>query len=156
MQTNTDRRTPHADIAQLNSFLRGELAAVETYDQALSKIDDMQVKEPLRVARTSHERRASLIRQRILVLGGEPAESSGLWGGIAKLVEAGAAAFGTSPAIAALEEGEDRGRDDYRSDLGDLSLETRTFVSSTVLPEQLKTHDLMSALKRQLKAEASS
>jgi bacterioferritin (cytochrome b1) len=155
MHSNNQSEVNQTDVDQLNSFLRGELAAVETYDQALSKIDDRQLKKPLREVRASHDRRAYLIRQRILVLGGEPAASSGMWGGIAKLVEAGAAAFGVSPAIAALEEGEDRGRDGYRKELDDLSPETQAFVSDTVLPEQLRTHDMVSALKREIKGRSS-
>ena len=156
MYSNSQTGDDRSDVTQLNSFLRGELAAVETYDQALNKIDDARVEQPLREVRASHDRRAYLLRQRILVLGGEPAASSGVWGGIAKLVEGGAAAFGVSPAIAALEEGEDRGRDNYRSDLDDLSPETRSFVSNTVLPEQMRTHEMVSGLKRQLKARSAS
>jgi bacterioferritin (cytochrome b1) len=156
MQSNTQSEFNQSDVDQLNSFLRGELAAVETYDQALNKIQDRQIQQPLREVRASHDRRAYLLRQRILVLGGEPAASSGLWGGIAKMVEAGAAAFGVSPAIAALEEGEDRGRDDYRSELSDLSPETQSFVSENVLPEQLRTHEVVSSLKRELKARSAS
>jgi len=156
MHSNNQTEVNQTDVDQLNSFLRGELAAVETYDQALSKIEDRQLKKPLREVRASHDRRAYLIRQRILVLGGEPVASAGMWGGIAKLVEAGAAAFGVSPAIAALEEGEDRGRDGYRKELDDLSPETQAFVSDTVLPEQLRTHDMVRALKRELKSRSVS
>jgi bacterioferritin (cytochrome b1) len=155
MYSNSHSETNRTDISQLNSFLRGELAAVETYDQALNKIEDAYIREPLREVRASHDRRAQLLRQRILVLGGEPAPSSGAWGGFTKLVEAGAAVFGISPAIAALEEGEDHGRDDYRADLHDLSPETQTFVSKNVLPEQLRTHDMVSNLRRQLKDDYS-
>lgn len=155
MQSNNQSDINRTDVAQLNSFLRGELAAVETYDQALNKIDDSELREPLRDVRASHDRRAQLLRQRILVLGGEPASSSGIWGGFAKLVEGGAAVFGVSPAIAALEEGEDHGRDDYGADLHDLSPETQNFVSKSVLPEQLRTHDVVSSLKRQLKHDYS-
>jgi len=153
---SNDFSTNKADVNQLNSFLRGELSAVETYDEALARIDDAQVREPLREARASHDRRAYLLRQRILVLGGEPVSSSGVWGSFAKLVAAGAAMIGVSPAVAALEEGEDRGRDDYRADLHDLSPETQNFVSRDVLPEQLRTHDVVRNVKRQLKEDAAS
>lgn len=139
------------DVDQLNSFLRGELAAVETYDQVLERIDDSRVKQPLWEARASHGRRADLLRERIAVLGGEPASSSGAWGGFAKLVQGGASLFGVAPAIAALEEGEDHGRNDYRADLSELSAETQDFVARNIIPEQLRTHDVVSTLKRQLK-----
>ncbi len=156
MHSNSQSEINRTDVDQLNSFLRGELAAVETYDQALSKLEDARVKEPLREVRASHGHRADLLRRRILVLGGEPASSSGVWGGFAKLVEGSAAILGVSPAIAALEEGEDRGRANYRDDLYDLSPETQSFVSHTVLPEQLRTHDVVSTLKRQLKNDSVS
>jgi len=155
MYSNNQSNINESDIGHLNSFLRGELAAVETYDQALSRIDDARLREPLRQVRESHDQRAGLLRERILVLGGEPASSSGVWGGFTKFVEAGASMLGVSPAIAALEEGEDRGRDNYRADLHDLSPETQRFVSTTVLPEQLRTHDVVSSLRRQLKDDYS-
>ena len=139
--------TIEADVNQLNSFLRGELAAVETYDQAIDKINDSHVQGRLREVRLSHEQRASLLRQRVLSLGGEPAEGSGLWGSFAQLVEGGAKLFGPAAAISALEEGEDHGRDDYRRDLTELTSETRTFISRTILPEQQRTHDAIRALK---------
>jgi hypothetical protein len=79
--------------------------------------------------------------------GGEPAEGSGVWGGFAQLVEGSAKIFGKKAAIAALEEGEDHGRDDYRSELEELSPETRRMIETRILPEQHRTHDAMSQLK---------
>jgi predicted house-cleaning noncanonical NTP pyrophosphatase (MazG superfamily) len=150
MKTTTSRGTATLvdDLDHLNSFLRGEISAVETYDQALEKLADQpSVRERLQDARSSHQERVSLLRTEITKRGGEPAEGSGAWGSFAKLVEGGAKVFGAKAAIAALEEGEDHGRDDYRRDLEDLSLEVRRLVESQLLPAQLRTHDLMSALK---------
>jgi uncharacterized protein (TIGR02284 family) len=138
------------DVDQLNSFLRGEISAVETYDQAINKITDSRVSQQLVELRSSHSRRVELLRQRVVSLGGEPSSSSGIWGSFAKAVEGAAATFGVSSAIAALEEGEDHGRDDYRADLKDVSPDTRNFITSSILPEQLRTHSAMSALKRQV------
>ncbi len=139
------------DVKQLNSFLRGELSAVETYDQAIEKIgSNAGLAGTLQEVRDSHERRAELLRERVMNLGGEPAESSGAWGSFAKLVEGGAKAFGEKAAIAALEEGEDHGRDDYKRDLKDLSVETSTFVQAELLPAQTATHDTLSRLKKTL------
>lgn len=151
MESNLSQSN-QSDVDQLNSFLRGELAAVETYDQALNRIDDLQVTQPLREVRASHGRRADLLRQRIMGLGGEPSTGSGVWGSFAKLVEGSASVFGVASAIAALEEGEDHGRDDYRADLHGLSNETQTFVTRSIVPEQLRTHEVVSSLKRQVKA----
>ena len=58
------------DITQLNSFLRGELSAVETYDQAIAKLgDDPAVRGKLDNCRTSHQLRATLLREEILPVG---------------------------------------------------------------------------------------
>lgn len=135
------------DIKQLNSFLRGELSAVETYGQALDKVDDLTALEVLRKSRESHEKRANQLRQFIRNLGGEPSEDSGAWGVLAQAVEGSAKMFGAAAAIAALEEGEDHGLADYRRDVPELTQETRRFVADHLLPEQIQTHADMALLK---------
>ena len=135
------------DVDQLNSFLRGELSAVETYGQALGKIDEQRSLSVLRENRASHERRADALRQYIRSIGGQPSQESGAWGTFAKAVEGGAAALGTGAAIAALEEGEDHGLADYRRDLSELSAESRVFVTTELLPLQQRTHEALSTLK---------
>jgi hypothetical protein len=85
---------------------------------------------------------------RIAMLGGDPVDDSGVWGGFAKLVQGGAQLFGKNAAIAALEQGEDIGKKDYSQDLDKLTPETRTFVTSELLPEQQRTHDALSSLKK--------
>jgi hypothetical protein len=66
------------------------------------------------------------------------------------LVEGGAKVFGEKAAIAALEEGEDHGRDDYQRDVKELDSEARSFVEQNIVPEQVRTHRAMSQLKKQL------
>jgi uncharacterized protein (TIGR02284 family) len=141
----------NGDIDHLNSFLRGEISAVETYDQALKKLaSNPSVAPTLRECQTSHQNRAQLLRTQIQSLGGRPADGSGMWGSFAKLVEGGAKTFGEKAAIGALEEGEDHGRNDYRRDLDDLSPPVRDFVQTRILPEQEHTHDAVSSLKHQI------
>src|SRR5262245_5223780 len=112
-------------IDQLNSFLRGEMAAVETYRDALTKISDLRERRELEECMRSHDRRVQMLRDRILELGGTPADSSGPWGTFANAVEGSARLFGDKAAIAALEEGEDHGLKDYRTDLGKLDQRSR-------------------------------
>lgn len=143
-------KTKSGDVKQLNSFLRGEISAVETYNQAIKKLSaEPQLSSKLEGARNSHQQRVELLRSEITRLGGEPAEGSGVWGSFAKLTEGGAQMMGQKSAIAALEQGEDHGRDDYRRELDGLSPETRRMVETRILPEQMRTHDTMSELKRQ-------
>lgn len=139
------------DVEKFESFLRGEMSAVETYDQALDKLGkDAAEAGILRAARASHQARVELLRNEIQRLGATPPEGSGVWGGFARLVEGGAKVFGAKAAIAALEEGEDHGRDDYLRELAELSAEARGLVESQLLPEQLRTHDAITGLKQRL------
>lgn len=142
--------TTTADIHQLNSFLRGELSAVETYGQAIEKLDDSNVRIDLIECKTSHAQRVQLLRRYISDLGGAPADDSGVWGSFAKAVEGGAKLFGEKAAVAAIEEGEDHGREDYKRGISDLSSSTRSFVAAQLLPEQERTHAVLSRLKKQM------
>lgn len=145
---NTDMHGSTDIVDQLNSFLCGELSAVETYRQALEKAEGHEIRSTLEQCARSHQQRVQLLRQEVQRRGGQPADTAGAWGTFAKLVEGGAKLFGEKAAIAALEEGEDHGRNDYKRDLDDLDTETRAFVQQKLLPEQLRTHDALSALKK--------
>ena len=136
----------------LNKFLRGELSAVETYKQALDRLATSSFAVDLTENKRSHEQRVEMLRNQIVRLGGSPSDSSGPWGGFAKLVEAGAKLFGERSAIAALEEGEDHGLKLYRnnSDVTRLDLATRDFVERSLLPEQERTHRTTSRLKHSM------
>jgi len=137
-------------VNHLNSFLRGELAAVETYRLALNKLDQSPHRALLEHCERSHAARARIIAEEVRTRGGQPSDGSGPWGTFAKLVEGSAAALGEKAAISALEEGEDHGRDDYRRDLPDLDPGARHRIESDVIPEQNRTHAAISSLKKSL------
>jgi demethoxyubiquinone hydroxylase (CLK1/Coq7/Cat5 family) len=125
-------------IGTLNSFLRGEISAVETYRQALEECEQ------------DHQQRINLLRLRITELGGEPTEGSGVWGAWAKVVQGGGNLLGEKKALDTLEAGEDHGLDDYRRDLDALDGETRAWIEANILPKAERTHGAMSLLKRTL------
>ena len=140
-----------SSVEQLNSFLRGEISAVETYQLALEKIDHIStVRDELLVNLKSHQDRVMMLQDAIRMIGGEPATSSGPWGTFAKVVERGAKTLGEKAAVAALEEGEDHGLKDYKADLNDLDFEARALVHDKLLPAQQQTHDRLSALKHRM------
>jgi hypothetical protein len=140
-----------SNIDHLNSFLRGEISAVETYRMALEKIEPSSPARPqLESCLQSHAERIVLLRDAVVQLGGKPAEGSGAWGAFAKAVEGGGKIFGEKGAIAALEEGEDHGLADYRRDLDDLEASARRLVEGQLLPQQVATHRTMSQLKKQM------
>jgi hypothetical protein len=123
---------------------------VETYRQALDKVNEPTARMELEQCHVSHQQRVSLLKQRILSLGGQPADGSGPWGAFAKAAEGGAAVFGDKAAIDVLEEGEDHGLKDYQSHLTDLDAASRRFVEQELLPAQQQTHRRLSTLKHTL------
>jgi bacterioferritin (cytochrome b1) len=138
-------------INQLNSFLRDELDAIETYDVALHGRSAFSGKTELSICQRSHEGRATLLRDKIVALGGEPVATAGITGAWHKLVEGGAVALGDDMAIRTLEQGEDHVLRDYRRGLASVEdPEVRSFIERMVLPEEETTHRTMSDLKRQL------
>jgi uncharacterized protein (TIGR02284 family) len=139
-----------SSIDQLNSFLRGEMAAVETYQMALDKLDTASTaRDELLVNLKSHQDRVMMLQDALTALGATPAESSGPWGTFAKAVEGAAKTLGDKMAVSALEEGEDHGLKDYKKDIDKLDPECRNIVAR-LLPQQQQTHDRLSALKRRL------
>jgi uncharacterized protein (TIGR02284 family) len=144
-----------SSVDQLNSFLRGELSAVETYRMAIDKLDaNSPTRMEVEACMASHQERVTALREAIISLGGDPSDSSGPWGVFAKAVEGTAKVFGEKAAIAALEEGEDHGLRDYRDELDDddLDIQSKALLTSRLLPAQQATHDRMSALKHRMRS----
>ncbi|MCW5802032.1 MAG: DUF2383 domain-containing protein [Deltaproteobacteria bacterium] len=142
-----------SSVDQLNSFLRGEIAAVETYRMALAKIEEMDATHDQLITNLhSHEDRVGILEEAIRAIGGEPATSSGPWGVFVRSIEGGAQLFGRRATLAVLEEGEDHGLVDYREDLDDDELDagTKRVVRDTLLPAQQLTHDSLSGLRKRL------
>jgi uncharacterized protein (TIGR02284 family) len=148
----TGEPTKSSTVERLNDLLRGELASVETYELALKSVRDAELTSSLRQIRDSHERRVTLLSAKVRELGGEPSESSGVWGAFARIVQRGADLLGHRAAIAALEEGEDQGKRRYSRDLDELEESMRTFVLTELAPEQRRTHDLAQSLQKFVKA----
>jgi len=130
-----------SSISTLNSLLRGELAAVQTYDQALTKLGDATGVPQLRHIQAEHRNAAEALRQHIFEHGGEPDKTSGLWGTFARIVEGTAAMFGPGAALKALMEGEEHGIKQYQAllDEKDCPADCRRLIGSELLP-QARTH----------------
>ena len=147
--------TDHAhDVPQLNSFLRSELSAVETYEQAkLELAHDPDVTRTLAVCSASHRFCVELIRREVRRLGGTPSIVSGIWGGFATLLEGAGGAgrvVGRRATVVALDRGEDYCHQDYEYGLEALSPQTQNFVQREVIPRQGHVHDLVRRLRQRL------
>jgi TolA-binding protein len=125
-------------VLQLNAFLRGEISACETYRQAIDKLGkDERDSGPtglLREIQEDHGRAAQGLRDRIRELGGEAADSSGLWGAWAKLAQGSANLLGNSAALKALKEGEEHGLRDYDGGVDDLDPVSADLIGNQMIP----------------------
>ncbi|HJZ89506.1 MAG TPA: DUF2383 domain-containing protein [Gemmataceae bacterium] len=116
--------TATCDVNTLNSLLRGEVAAVETYDQVIGKFDGQSQAIELHRIRDEHNEAAAVLRERIRHFGGEPAEDSGAWGTFTKAVAGTAKILGPVSALGALKQGEDYGIGQYETALNDPDIDS--------------------------------
>jgi uncharacterized protein (TIGR02284 family) len=123
-------------IDQLNSLLRGEISATETYTLALEKLPNDVTLEEIRRLRDDHRSAANTWRQHIHQFGGEPVQGSGAWGLFAKATQGVATIFGKEAVLKTLKEGEERGLTDYENALKkeDLPLECQQLIR-TLIPQ---------------------
>ena len=139
-------------VDQRNSFLRGELATAETYRQALEKVKEPRARAVPSSAQACHSARAAKLSDEVTACGGKPAEGSGAWGSLAKMVEGAAKSFGDAAAIAVLEEGEVHGLHDYRDGGGKLDAATQQWFQTEIMSKQQQTHAQVSRLKHSMSA----
>lgn len=139
----------HNGIDCLNGLLRGEISAVETYTQAIKRLDAPGLVPGLQECQSAHQERVMKLRDKIASLGGQPSESSGAWGAFAKFMEGAATVAGDKPSISLLEEGEDHGLKAYHDECekcNDVAI--RSYIEGELLPGQEMTHSAMSNLKK--------
>ncbi len=122
----------------IDTLVKGELSAIETYKQALRKVGygTWPGAELLRIE-TEHETAAALLKERIRRRGMEPPQTSGLWGAWSNAIEGAAKVFGGKAAIKALKVGEEHGVHEYETALRDESLdpEIKALIRRTLLPQ---------------------
>lgn len=139
-------------VDTLNSLLRGELAATETYQQAMEKVGDDPGGAELRRIHAEHREGANTLRQLVHRFGGEPDQDSGAWGTFASAVEGTAKLLGNTAALKALKEGEEHGVNSYENALQDedTPADLRNLITRTLLPQ---TRQHIAALDRIMEAQ---
>lgn len=141
-------------VDQLNSLLRGEISAVETYKQAIEKVGDEHASDAtaLRAIAQEHGEHAQALREEVLRLGAEPEKSSGPWGAWAKIVQGTAKLFGDASALKALKEGEEHGLKDYEEALDDVDDSARTLIRKQLIPNQQRHIATLDGMMRKIEA----
>ena len=129
--------TDSSDTKALNGMLRGELAAVESYNQAIRLVPDSHLREELERMRDQHQCAVCSLRKWVREMHEPPAPSSGVWGYFTAAVTGMAAMVGEGGLLAALKRGERYGESAYRQAVGnpDLPDEVRHFIGARLLPQ---------------------
>ena len=130
-------------VGTLNSLLRGEISAVETYQQAMAKVGQHEGGRELGKIHQEHIDAANILRKHVHDHGGKPDQGSGAWGAFAKAVEGTAKLFGNTAALKALKEGEEQGVSSYENALedDDLPQDCKDLIRTSLLP-QTRNHIL--------------
>jgi len=121
-------------VDNLNSLLRGELAATETYQQAMDKVGNEPGASEISAIHADHRETANEFRQHVHHFGGKPDQGSGAWGAFSKAIEGTAKIFGKTAALKALKEGEEQGISSYESALQDRDMpaECQTLIRGSM------------------------
>jgi hypothetical protein len=124
------------DTGALNTLLRGELSAVESYDRVLPEFERCQATAELHRIRDAHSEAVAVLRERVVRGGGVPAEGPGPWPAFVAVVGGAAKALGPATVLRALHEGEVLTAGEYEAALnaGQLDAETAGVVRSQLLP----------------------
>ena len=152
MTENGSRAASSTDsIRRLNSLLRGELSAVDTYEMAIEQLSGDEdatgrILNQLQNVQEEHSQAVEALRDRILELGGDPSESSGAWGTWSEIVQGTMNLIGDRSALKGLRDGEEHGLKDYRAALDGLDATSRRMVSDALLPAQERHLSLLDEL----------
>jgi hypothetical protein len=148
MLTDEGEEMSNEFIEEYNAYLAGEISAVETYDLALKNLSTPNYQRALQEGRMSHEERVNKLRAHVLELGGEPSQSSGMWGPFAKFSQGTAGS--ERDTVALLEESEAERLVNYESQRKLLVGEVLTFLEAELLPAQHISHLTLSTCLKQL------
>lgn len=124
--------------SQLDDLIRGEMAAVKTYDTALEKVQDPKEIEKLQTIRQNHVTAVEKLKTYATKDVKEDTKSAGAWGAFATAYTGGARLFGDKTAVKALTQGEQHGIDEYKEALEDKNInpELKKMIRTQFLPKQ--------------------
>lgn len=130
------------EMTQMDDLIRGEMAAVKTYDTVLADMKAGNEKNRLEAIRKDHQ---SAVDRLSKYVAGKPdlvedTQSAGAWGGFATAWTKGAKLFGNEAALKALQVGEEHGIREYKEALEDDSIDKnlKAQIKSEMIPKQEK------------------
>ncbi len=139
---------------QLDSLLRGEISATETYRMAIESVADDEPHADqiavLQQMQEDHGRAAQTLRDRIRELGGEASDSAGPWGAFARFTQGTANLFGDTASLKSLKEGEEHGLKDYAEAVDDVDDTSADLIQNQLIPLQQRHIRMLDQLINQM------
>lgn len=123
---------------QLDDLIRGEMAAVRTYDKALEKVKDEKEMAKLKMIREDHVNAVAKLKTFANKDVADDTKSAGAWGAFATAYTGGAKLFGNDAALKALTQGEEHGINEYKEAMEDDTIkpELKQMIKTQFLPKQ--------------------
>lgn len=124
--------------SQMDDLIRGEMAAVQSYDKILTSVKDSGELKTLRAMRADHANAVAKLKgfanKDVL----EDTATVGPWGTFAKSWVGGAKLFSDKTALAALKQGEEHGITEYKEALDDANVSdaVKQVIRKDLLPKQ--------------------
>lgn len=124
--------------SQLDDLIRGEMAAVKTYDTALEKVKDEKELSKLKMIREDHVNAVAKLKTFATGDIKEDTKTSGVWGAFTTAYTGGAKLFGNEAALKVLNQGEEHGVNEYKEALEDDNIkpELKQMIRTQFLPKQ--------------------
>lgn len=136
--TNTAGVKNADESSQLDDLIRGEMAAVKTYDSALEKVKDTKERKELQKIREDHVTAVEKLKTFATKDINEDTKSAGAWGAFSTAYTGTAKLFGNDAAMKALKQGEEHGVNEYKEALEDDNIkpELKQMIRTQFLPKQ--------------------
>ncbi len=127
-----------APIGPMEELLRGEVSAIEAYEQVMNKLDSENEKNRLVEFLEDHKMARDYWTKQIQSKNEFPKQTSGPWGTFVEAFVGTSKLLGNTAALKALEEGEEHGLKQYCEFLDNDKVpeEQKRFVRETLVPNQ--------------------
>lgn len=141
------------DTGLVEKLLRGELAAVESYERAIGDLDRAPgpVADQLKAMLKDHRDAVETLERHAERTEADPDQDAGAWGAFAKVVEKAGAALGDRALLEAMKQGEVHGVSEYRTalDSDGLPPDLEREIRERLLPSQKRHVATLDQLMRQ-------
>lgn len=132
----------------IDEIVRGEIAALEAYDEIIDKLDNEFEIRRMREFKNDHKRAIDFWQKQALIENKIPERSSSMWGAVVNGYVKLAEKFGEKYAIKAILRGEKHGLKNYKKMLNSpmLSELQKIEIKNSFMPKQKKHIESMKSL----------